>query len=57
MKVDGPFFVRTVETNETGTDVEYCLAPIAMCKKCAFGDEAGCTLKPCICFQFDEEVE
>ena len=55
MKVDGPFFVRTVETNETGTDVKYCLAP--MCKECAFGDESGCVLKPCIHFQFDDEVE
>lgn len=53
MKVDGQFFVRTVETNET--DTEYCLAP--MCKECAFGDEAGCALKPCIYFQFDDEVE
>jgi hypothetical protein len=47
MKVDGPFFIREGET--------YDLAP--MCKDCAFGDEEGCTLKPCIYFQFDEEVE
>lgn len=55
MKVDGPFFVRTVEINETDTYVKYCLAP--MCKECAFGDGTKCVMKPCIYFQFDDEVE
>lgn len=47
MELSGPFFVK--ENNE------YILADI--CKNCAFGDEEGCLLDPCIYLEFIEEDE
>lgn len=47
MKVKGPLFVKK--------DGEFELAEC--CKECAFGDEAGCLLNPCIYFDFPREEE
>ena len=48
MKVDGPFYVKDEFDN-------YILAD--MCKECAYGDEQGCVMKPCVYFPFDNEEE
>lgn len=43
----GPFFKKTSEGLELAD----------FCKDCAFGDEEGCLLNPCIHFQYTEETE
>ena len=46
--VKGPFFVKS---NEGKFELSEC------CKDCAFGDESGCLMCPCIYFPNIEEED